>query len=313
MLKGRKKCILKCQLCSPVTIDAKGTTLKGIEITLSEEPFEIEEKRVFYEDELEAMGYVYFEQGCAISGGTLQTHIMGDPVRFKVEHTIRILNDSLFLCGVRVSVGYDSEGQLQEVDVVRHIPGNTDDFTSLSVTATKKFSIMADILVEGVGCQESFAAFCATPKLQSGRWIGEGTAIFPEETGTYTIKSLCKFIADVSGFAIAMKEKIVSKGEHSFGLGLGKKDSEHAIGFQSLQGGTYEVRLLLLGGGIVLICPVKIPQGESFFVEMSWLTDQFHRKRLIRHFDENGRWHHSSFITEEKQPPKQKKLTFTSI
>lgn len=129
MVKGRKKCILKCQLCSPVTIDAKGTTLKGIEITLSEEPFEIEEKRVFYEDELEAMGwfvffrsfstltrrkgYVYFEQGCAISGGTLQTHIMGDPVRFKVEHTIRILNDSLFLCGVRVSVGYDSEGQLQ--------------------------------------------------------------------------------------------------------------------------------------------------------------------------------------------------------
>lgn len=57
-------------------------------------------------------GYVYFEQGAAVSGGPLQTHIMGDPVRFKVEHTIRVLNNSLFLCGARVIVGYDSEGQL---------------------------------------------------------------------------------------------------------------------------------------------------------------------------------------------------------
>ncbi|GJQ11817.1 hypothetical protein GpartN1_g3608.t1 [Galdieria partita] len=313
LLEERKRCVLKCQLSSPVTLDAKGTTLKGIETSLSEEPYETEEKKIVYEDELQALGYVYFEQGAAVSGGSVQTYIMGDPVRFKVEHTIRILNDSLFLCGTRVTAGYDSEGQLKELDVVRYIPGDTDDFPNSVVSSSNKLSLLADILVEGIGCQESFAAFCATPKLQSGRWVGEGTAIFPDEKETYTIKSLCKFVADVSGFGIVMNEKVLAKGEFSFGMHLGKKQSEHAIAFQSTQGRIHEVRLLFLGGGIVLMCPVTIPQGESFCIEVSWLTDEFHRKRLIRHYDEGGRWHHSSLISEEKQQPKQKKLTFTSI
>jgi hypothetical protein len=304
---------LKCQSCSPVTIDNKGTTLNGVETTLSEEPYQIEEKRIVYEDEFEALGYVYFEQGAAVSGGPLQTHIMGDPVRFKVEHTIRVLNNSLFLCGARVIVGYDSEGQLHEVDVVRYIPGDSDELANLRAPASKKLSLLSDILVEAVGYQESFAAFCATPKLQSGRWIGEGAAIFPEKKGTYAVKSVCKFVADVSGFAIVMSEKSETQGEITFGLHLGKKDSEHAIGFQSAQGRTHEVRLLLLGGGICLLCPTRIPEKESFFIEVSWLTDQFHRKRLIRYYDESGRWSHSSFTNETKQLPKQKKLTFTSI
>lgn len=47
---------MKSQLCSPVTIDTKGTTLNGVETTLSEEPFQIEEKRIVYEDEIEALG-----------------------------------------------------------------------------------------------------------------------------------------------------------------------------------------------------------------------------------------------------------------
>jgi len=45
-----------------------------------------------------------------------------------------------------------------------------------------------------------------------------------------------RFVADVSGFAIVMSEKSETQGEITFGLHLGKKDSEHAIGFQSAQG-----------------------------------------------------------------------------
>ncbi|EME30769.1 hypothetical protein Gasu_20050 isoform 2 [Galdieria sulphuraria] len=271
ILEERKRCVLKCQLCSPVTIDAKGTTLKGIETSLSKEPYDIEEKRIVYEDELQALGYVYFEQGSAISGGSVQTYIMGDPVRFRVEQTIRILNDSLFLCGTTVTVGYNNDGQLQELDVVRYIPGDTDEITNSFISSSnKKLSLFSDILVEGVGSQESFAAFCATPKLQSGRWVGEGTAIFPEESRTYAIKSLCKFVADVSGFGIISSEKVVEKEEFNYGLRLGKKDSEHAIVFQSAQGRTYEVRFLLLGGGVVVICPMKIPKDQSFCIEVSW-------------------------------------------
>eukprot|EP00871_Galdieria_phlegrea_P001944 jgi/Galph1/2750/GphlegSOOS_G1392.1 len=310
--KIRKSCILKYQISSPVTVDTKGTCLRGIQISLSEDSSEEEEKRILYEDELEALGYVCFESGTALSGGSSQTEILGDPVKFKVEQSLLIFNESLLLCGSRVTVNYDLEGFLQEVDVIRFVPSDTLEYTG-RLSQARKTALVSDFLVEGVGQPESFAAFCATPKLQSGRWIGEGTALFPYKKEAQTVQSLCKFVADISGFSVLVSETLSSGREEIYGLHLGKRDANTAIGFTSSHGRTYEARLVLLGGGLVLICPTKLPKDESFFVEVSWLVDEFHRKRLVRHYDEQGRWDHSSFINEVKQAPKQKKLVFNSI
>lgn len=96
------------------------------------------------------------------------------------------------------------------------------------------------------------------------------------ETCHYLLRRrLCRFIADVSGFAIAMKEKIVSKGEHSFGLGLGKKDSEHAIGFQSLQGYIYSY--------------------HYYISELTWPT----LKRHLRSSPVIIGWRHCSYLSCE--------------
>ena len=58
---------------------------------------------------------------------------------------------------------------------------------------------------------------------------------------------------------------------------------------------------LMLPDGVSTNTPVKLELRQPFFVELGWLVSPTERQRLIRSYDETGRWIHSTFIVEQKR------------
>lgn len=62
--------------------------------------------------------------------------------------------------------------------------------------------------------------------------------------------------------------------------------------------GGRQITLLPDGGSINV--PVELPQKKAFFVEVGWLVSENIRHRIMRNFDDTGKWSTSVFITEKR-------------
>jgi hypothetical protein len=62
------------------------------------------------------------------------------------------------------------------------------------------------------------------------------------------------------------------------------------------------IRLLLLPGGAFSRCPVRVPLGQPFALEVGWHFTPQHRYRLRREYDGAGTWISLTLITEERLP-----------
>lgn len=60
------------------------------------------------------------------------------------------------------------------------------------------------------------------------------------------------------------------------------------------------VQILLLPDGVSSNCPVEIPRGQSFVLELGWLITPKKRQRLIRRYNERGEWVSLTLVKEEK-------------
>lgn len=68
----------------------------------------------------------------------------------------------------------------------------------------------------------------------------------------------------------------------------------------SFNNGNKENRVLLLPDGASSTTPVKIENRQSFFLEFAWLVESNLRLRLIRQYDDQGRWASITLVQEEK-------------
>ena len=59
-----------------------------------------------------------------------------------------------------------------------------------------------------------------------------------------------------------------------------------------------QITLLPDGGSINV--PLQIPSKKAFFVEVGWLVSDNVRQRIMRNFDDKGKWESSVFITEKR-------------
>ncbi len=57
-------------------------------------------------------------------------------------------------------------------------------------------------------------------------------------------------------------------------------------------------QMLLLPDSAYSICPIQIIPGHPFYLEMGWLLSPGLRHRLIRGYDNTGKWNSTSFIVE---------------
>lgn len=64
--------------------------------------------------------------------------------------------------------------------------------------------------------------------------------------------------------------------------------------------GNKENRVLLLPDGASSTTPVKIENRQSFFLEFGWLVETNMRLRLIRQYDDQGRWVSITLVREIK-------------
>lgn len=62
--------------------------------------------------------------------------------------------------------------------------------------------------------------------------------------------------------------------------------------------GGRQITFLPDGGSINV--PVELPQKQAFFVEVGWLVSENVRHRIMRNFDDTGKWSTSVFITEKR-------------
>ncbi len=124
-----------------------------------------------------------------------------------------------------------------------------------------------------------------------GKWTGQAYTLYPDlrtpETSSTTL--IIKMISE---------QKIEQK--LSFGdqtITSTAYIDGHRLEFDQ---GAMKMRLLLLPGGGSSLVPLQLKNRQYFFVEAGWLLESKRRKRLIRNYDNQGRWTNSTLVIEEK-------------
>ena len=124
-----------------------------------------------------------------------------------------------------------------------------------------------------------------------GEWVGEAQTMYPDwrNTEPYTTHLTIKKQGETVLQTLTTPEISFT----SEGLLEG-----NTINFYQRN---QNIRLLLLPDGASSTTPLTIKSRESFFVEFAWLVEPEKRLRLIRRFDEQGRWINLTLVTEYKQ------------
>ncbi|HEY9644821.1 MAG TPA: DUF3598 family protein [Chroococcidiopsis sp.] len=63
------------------------------------------------------------------------------------------------------------------------------------------------------------------------------------------------------------------------------------------------VQVLLLDDGASCNTPLSIPRQQPFFLEAGWLVETDLRQRMIRRYDQTGRWASLTLVTERRIDP----------
>jgi hypothetical protein len=64
--------------------------------------------------------------------------------------------------------------------------------------------------------------------------------------------------------------------------------------------GKLPIQILFLPNGVSCNCPIKLQPGIPFVLELGWLINDHLRQRLMRQYDNQGRWISATLVTEEK-------------
>ena len=121
-----------------------------------------------------------------------------------------------------------------------------------------------------------------------GEWQGEALTLYPDwrKTEPYTTNLTLKR----EGNILKQTLKTPFMNYSSEGVIDG-----NVITFRK---GERENRVLLLPDGASSTTPVKIENRQSFFLEFGWLVEDYLRLRLIRQYDDEGRWVNITLVRE---------------
>ncbi len=124
-----------------------------------------------------------------------------------------------------------------------------------------------------------------------GEWRGKAQTLYPDwrNTDDYETTLTIKKQGDtLSQTLVTPQMNVTTKGQID----------GNAITFSQ---GELDIRVLLLPDGASSVTPITIKPRNSFFVEFAWLVEPNKRLRMIRQYDEQGRWVNVTLVTEFKQ------------
>jgi hypothetical protein len=128
-------------------------------------------------------------------------------------------------------------------------------------------------------------------EMLEGEWVGEAQTIYPDWRNTEPYQT--NLTIKKEGQTVVQTLKTPEINLTSEGQIEG-----NSINFNQRN---QNIRLLLLPDGASSTTPLTIKPRESFFVEFAWLVESNQRLRLIRQYDDEGRWISLTLVTEYKQ------------
>jgi hypothetical protein len=124
-----------------------------------------------------------------------------------------------------------------------------------------------------------------------GEWIGEAQTIYPDWRNKEPYTSHLTIQKQGQTFVQTLKTPEINFTSEGTIAG-------NTINFSQRN---HNIRLLLLPDGASSTTPLTIKSREPFFVEFAWLVEPEKRLRLIRQYDDQGRWINITLVTEYKQ------------
>ena len=135
----------------------------------------------------------------------------------------------------------------------------------------------------------------ASPQVQIddliGEWQGQAVTIYPDlrppDTYSTTLR-LQKLGSD------KLQQQLSTP---TFNISSTARIQGNTLHFDS---GAQSTQILLLPGGATSTSPKSVKAGQSFFLEVGWLTQSGIRQRLIRNYNGKGEWSSLTLVTERK-------------
>lgn len=123
-----------------------------------------------------------------------------------------------------------------------------------------------------------------------GEWRGEALTLYPDWRNTQPYETNLTLKREGNIFQQTLKTPFMSYTSEGV-------INNNVISFSK---GSKENRVILLPDGASSTTPVKIENRHSFFLEFGWLVEENERLRLIRQYDEEGRWINITLVQEKK-------------
>jgi Domain of unknown function (DUF3598) len=135
----------------------------------------------------------------------------------------------------------------------------------------------------------------ASPQVQIddliGEWQGQAVTLYPDlrPPDTYSTTLRLQKIGENK-----IQQQLSTP---TFNISSTARIQDNNLYFDS---GAQATQILLLPGGATSTSPQSIKAGQSFFLEVGWLTQSGTRQRLIRNYNGKGEWSSLTLVTEQK-------------
>ncbi|GET41727.1 DUF3598 family protein [Microseira wollei] len=125
-----------------------------------------------------------------------------------------------------------------------------------------------------------------------GEWEGEAVTLYPDGRPSVTANTSLKCDRLSENQLV-----LASVQETDCPLKIAEDSKQLRLNFEQ---NSQQYQILLLPDGAASTCPTQITPGNAFFMEVSWLIQPRLRQRMIRTYDDKGKWDSLTLVTEQR-------------
>lgn len=125
-----------------------------------------------------------------------------------------------------------------------------------------------------------------------GEWEGEAVTLYLDGRPSVSDKTRLKCDRTSENHLVLSSGK-----ETDCPLKIADNGNQSCLNFEQ---DSQQYQIVLLPDGATSTCPTKIISGHPFFMEVSWLIQPRLRQRMIRSYDDKGKWDSLTLVTERR-------------
>ena len=134
-----------------------------------------------------------------------------------------------------------------------------------------------------------------------GEWEGSFTHLSPQGEAVTLDRDGRSSVTDKTSLKCDRQNEnqlVLSSGnETDCPIKIAENSNQSCLNFEQ---NSQQYQIVLLPDGAASTCPAKITPGNPFFMEVSWLIQPRLRQRMIRSYDDKGKWDSLTLVTESR-------------